>query len=353
MSNSSLWFFLAISFMHIAGFAKAFHLNSDETSLEMEEFPPPWFTGPILTPSGHVVPAGYVNFEPYTFVTIIDAEYDNHWHAVKIPTFYNVNFQAPLYIGLTDWMDMQIIPAASWNETEHVTSLEFNDFTLAFDFRIMEDTATNNIPGIKVYVQETFPTGHYQRRSFEKKGTDIGGAGAFVTTLGFVITRTFHIYGLHFLAVRFNGFYDIPIPSRVHVHGINTYGGARNTNAKVKVGQSWGLLYGMEYSLTQNWALAIDLSATGDFRTTFSGNPGTNPDGTRASLGNPPAFQFSLAPAIEYNFNESVGIIAGAWFTVAGRNNTKFISAVIAINYYGPEKDEPTNKYQSSGGGGK
>lgn len=37
---------------------------------------------------------------------------------------------------------------------------------------------------------------------------------------------------------------------------------------------------------------------------------------------------------MEYNFNASVGIIAGVWFTVVGRNSPDFISAVMALNIY-------------------
>jgi hypothetical protein len=41
---------------------------------------------------------------------------------------------------------------------------------------------------------------------------------------------------------------------------------------------------------------------------------------------------WSLAPAIEYNFNSRVGIIAGAKFTVAGRNATAVVIPVAAVN---------------------
>ena len=41
---------------------------------------------------------------------------------------------------------------------------------------------------------------------------------------------------------------------------------------------------------------------------------------------------WSLAPAIEYNFNSRVGIIAGAKLTVAGRNATAVVIPVAAMN---------------------
>ena len=40
----------------------------------------------------------------------------------------------------------------------------------------------------------------------------------------------------------------------------------------------------------------------------------------------PPAAQFSLAPAIEYNWSSDIGIIFGPWFTIAGRNAVQLVS---------------------------
>ncbi len=48
----------------------------------------------------------------------------------------------------------------------------------------------------------------------------------------------------------------------------------------------------------------------------------------------PTSAQFSIAPAIEYNWNANIGIIFGSWFTLAGKNSTQFTSGVFAFNYY-------------------
>ncbi|MGB7496511.1 MAG: hypothetical protein WBR26_03835 [Candidatus Acidiferrum sp.] len=42
--------------------------------------------------------------------------------------------------------------------------------------------------------------------------------------------------------------------------------------------------------------------------------------------------QTLLAPAIEYNFSAHVGIIAGAEFSVAGRNTSSYIAPQIALS---------------------
>src|ERR1700722_16198622 len=54
-------------------------------SPEYEEKVGPWFTGTLLSTSGHVVPVGYYNIEPYLFVTDQYGRYNNEWHGEKEP----------------------------------------------------------------------------------------------------------------------------------------------------------------------------------------------------------------------------------------------------------------------------
>ena len=44
--------------------------------------------------------------------------------------------------------------------------------------------------------------------------------------------------------------------------------------------------------------------------------------------------QATYAPAIEYNYNENFGIIAGYWFSTKGKNSPDFKSYVLALNFY-------------------
>ena len=43
--------------------------------------------------------------------------------------------------------------------------------------------------------------------------------------------------------------------------------------------------------------------------------------------------QLSMAPAIEYNVNESMNFLAGVWFNVYGRNVAKFIGVGFVFSY--------------------
>ncbi len=313
---------------------------------------PPWFTGPLLTPSGHVVPIDYINVEPYWFYTVTTGSYGSDGDSFSTPNFTTSNFQLPVFIGLTEWMDILVIGQAEWNETRGVSSLEFGETIVELDFQLLHDTRHNTLPGVKVYASQLFPTGRFEKRDAGKFGTDISGGGTFKTTIGMVITRTFELWDCHYFSARANGFFILP--TKVDVQGINTYGGAPDTNATVKPGMGFGGLVGLEYNLSRNWAFAIDLQAMYENKTTFKGFPGTNPDQTLATLDAPSNFQFSIAPAIEYNFNAQVGVIGGIWFSLAGRNSPRFISGAIAINYFGPlthKTIEEKHRFRQSGGG--
>lgn len=317
------------------------------TSTE-QETQGPWFTGPLLTPSGHIIPGGYYNIEPYTFVNVINGAYDRHWHAKSIENFYNVVWEVFIQIGLTEWMDFQIAPEASWNSTKGVSSLVVNDPTIIVDFQLFQDTKKPYIPAIKLGIQEIFPLGKFQRLDPEMLSTDIGGAGAYSTGFSLAFSSLFHLKGVHYLSLRWNGFYTIS--TDVHVKGLNAYGGAKNTKGTIRPGDNFGYFIGLELSLTKNWVFALDIAGEFKNKSSFSGKRGTTSDGVKATVGLPSSASFSLAPAFEYNFSENLGIIAGSEFTVGGRNTARFASGIIAINYYGPS-GVPVTRFHSHGGG--
>jgi hypothetical protein len=100
-------------------------------------------------------------------------------------------------------------------------------------------------------------------------------------------------------------------------------------------GRNLQLDMSFEYSLTRNWALALDLIGYWKDKANFTGNPGTDlPLDTRTVIAKSAGIAYSLAPAIEYNWNENLGVIAGAWFTVAGKQTSDFFTFVFAVNYY-------------------
>jgi hypothetical protein len=93
------------------------------------------------------------------------------------------------------------------------------------------------------------------------------------------------------------------------------------------------VLFGFEISLSQRWAIANDIQYVHTNKTRFKGRKGAT-RGVANRVGRPSSEQWSLAPAIEYNWSDDYGVIAGVWFTFAGRNTIEFTSGVIAVNIY-------------------
>lgn len=309
--------------------------------------PVPWFTGPILAPSAHVIPGGYVNIEPYVFYTVFTGFYDEDWKTNSVPNFTTVDFEFLVYMGINSWIDFQVVPKAFWYETQGVSTLTFADLPVQLDFQVVNNESNPAIPGLKLYVRETFPTGPYQKGDPERLFTDVTGFGSFETTIGLVTSSLIEFGECHFLDLRLNGF--VRFGTTVPIKGISSYGGAVNTDGTIHPGLEWGGIFAFQYNLTRNWAIACDLEGIFANETTFEGFKGFD----SPLLGFPKSIAFSIAPAIEYNFNENVGIIAGTWFTFAGQRTPQFFSGVIAINYYGPiSNPSKRHKFRTQGGSG-
>lgn len=302
-------------------------MHQETSQMKKKELPAdlPWFTGPLLAPSGHVVPAGHWNIEPYLFATTTYGNYGPNWHTTSIPKLFSANVQIPIQYGVVSPIDVEIVPQFSWNHADGASKWVINDLPLAIDIQLLTDKPGKWWPGIKLTLSASAPIGKYQNLDPHKLGTDIGGAGTWNENIALVFSRLFHISEAIYYAPRLSFRYTIPNP--VHVKNLNAYGGAKGTHGKAYPGNTLVTILGMELSLSPNWALACDFQYEHGNKTRFSGK-------ATAPMGGPSNEQFSVAPAFEYNWNAQFGIIAGAWFSFAGRNAHEFASGVVAVNIY-------------------
>lgn len=294
---------------------------------EAPQHPQAWFTGPLLTPSGHVVPIGHQNYEPYLYWVQTKGEYNSHWASQSHPTFNNVLSQTLLQFGVLPKTEFDIFPQFIYNETRGEQRWRVSDLPLLLNFQLLYDHVDNWAPGIKFKIGATIPLGKYDNLKEGLFQTDAGGSGSWYPSVGVVFSRMFHISGIHYLPWRLFMNYSIGTP--VSVHGTSVYGGVKQTRGTVYPGNIFHIITSLEYSLTRNWALSLDIEYQHTNKNRFSGH---TPPGTKPVF--PSRERFALAPAIEYNWNANLGIIAGPWFTVAGRNSRDFISYVIAFNVY-------------------
>lgn len=285
----------------------------------------PWLTGPLLAPSARVVTIGHVNLEPYLFYIVADGMYDNDWNAQSLPTFNQIRPQLQYKIGLSEKVDLTgaIQSVVSWSQGKSGST--FGDLPIGFDFQIYKGSETSPLTYAKFTVQEVFPTGKYQNLNPRKLGTDAGGQGAYFTAFGLTCSKLTRFSAGRYLEWRAN--ITALFAPRVHVRGLNAYGGAPGTKGKVSLGPSYNFVTSIQYTMSKKWTFACDFQASYSGRERFKGR-------TDVFVGSSWSSQLSLAPAIEYNWSESMGIIVGSWFSLAGRNSPRFYSGVAAYNYY-------------------
>lgn len=297
-----------------------------------------WVTGPLLTPSAVVVQRGHINVEPYFFAIAIPGFYDNQWDSQDVPTFWNLSWQIPIQPGITEWLDLQITPTLNWNKVGSACHWALGDTVVQFDFQLYRAPLvdTSWTPSVRLSIKETLPTGKYRNLDPKKLRTDSGGFGSWISTLSLGISKAVDLGG-HFLIYRANINYSF-YSTDVHLKGFNTYGGGFGTDGILSPGPAVQSQIGLEYTLNQNWVLAFDAQMNWGAADTFSGIEGVVSRrvglDTLASNAVRTNFQYSLAPAIEYNWSADLGLIVGAWFSIAGKNSSKFNSGVIALNYY-------------------
>jgi hypothetical protein len=284
----------------------------------------PWFTGPLLTPSARVIPKGHVNMEPYVFWTVSTGRYNKHWKADTIPTFNQMIFQLQGKIGVLDRLDISFAPQSIVSFTRGKSGSSIGDLPIGVDYQLFKGEPDDWITYAKLSFMEIFPTGKFQKLHTRQLGTDAGGQGCYISMLGLTLSKLFKFGPQRFLGTRcnFTAAYSAPR----HVHGLNVYGGDKTTRGKVFPGTSFVFMAGAEYTVTKEFSLACDFQALYFPKSKFKGF-------STIPVFDPEFISFSLAPALEYNWNSSMGIIIGAWFSFAGRNSNRFINGVAAFNY--------------------
>lgn len=291
----------------------------------------PWYTGSLLADNGTNTAKGMINLQPYLYFRDTNGIFNKAWGVQSIDSTFTFHSELDFEAGLTNWLDIKFVGNALYNEKDGDRFFKVGDTTVEIGIQLLRDKIYTAIPAIRLTYIESFPTGKYKNLNPDKAGIDATGSGSYESIFGFVIEKVVYWFEKHPIRFRLNPTYTYS--PKVRVKNFNAYGGGFNTNGKVKPGDFFSGIFAFEYSFTQKWVVAMDIVQTYSKKSTFSGNPGTNPDGTAASSTNSSGNQTSLAPAIEYNFSANLGVIAGAHFSVRGRNSTDFKSAVISATY--------------------
>lgn len=290
----------------------------------------PWYTGPLITPSATMVPPGYGMVQPYLYFTDRYGVFDEDRNWVNAPNRFTIQVQPViLQVGVTKSVDATISLSALGRWQQGKFSGGYQDMGLAMGFMIQEQGLY--VPKAKFTVSQSLPTGKYKNLNPDDLGLDATGAGAWQTTFTLAFGKLLFWNTLHPFNTRLALQYSIPTP--IKVTNFNAYGGGYGTKGTVHPGQGFSADLGLEVSINQPWVVALDVVYNCTNRTTFSGYPGRVAQSSTSALASVTSGfsdQLSLAPAVEYNFNENMGMLWGAWFTVYGRNASNFVSGIFS-----------------------
>ena len=283
-----------------------------------------WWTGPMLANSAATLPHGHFLAEPYLYDVIgIDAHGGN-----------SNGFGSRTYLeyGLTDRLTIGAIPVFGFNEVNsglNSSHVAMGDQTVLAQFGLTKFHEGSRTPTTAIMFQETFPTGKYD--NLGNTPTNGLGSGSYTSEVAFNSQTYFWAPSGRILRMRLN--LAESISTTATVRGVSVYGTSENFRGRAKPGLNSYLDWAWEYSLTRKWVLALDTTYSYTTSTLITGANQTRHGSTPQRLSSGWSSAVGFAPALEYNWSPTIGILLGTRILALGHNNSSTITPAIAINY--------------------
>ena len=294
-----------------------------------------WWTGPLLAASPGTLPRGHWLLEPYVFDVITYGHFDRYRTLRSSGAAHEIGNQSYVEYGLVDGFTLGLIPRIGLRESaagQDSSGFAVGDLTLQGAYGLTQFRQGSWIPTTSFVIGETFPTGKYDRLSGPTDGAL--GSGAYSTTLSLYSQTYFWMPNGRILRTRLDLSYQVS--QWASVRGISVYGTGAGFDGRAHPGPSFFGDLAFEYSATQNWVLATDVWWEHDGNTRLQGSylppRGSLLASALFALDSGAGELLYLAPAVEYNWNARMGVIAGARIAAAGRNATATATPVVAVN---------------------
>jgi len=295
-----------------------------------------WWTGPLLAPNAATLPQGHWLIEPYVYDIMTYGRFDRDGTLRSAGAAHDFGSQSYIEYGLVDRLTLGLIPRLGVHESsagQDSSDFTVGDTTLQAAFGLTQFHQGSYVPATALVIQETFPTGKYDRLDGRTDGAL--GSGAYSTTVALYSQMYSWMPNGRILRTRLDISYEAS--QWASVHGMSVYGTSPGFGGRAHPGQSVFGDLAFEYSVTQSWVLAMDLWREHDGNTQVQGSYAPT---TASAL---PAYLVQnsgsddllyVAPAVEYNWSPSMGVIARARITAAGRNVGATVAPVAAINMF-------------------
>jgi len=318
--------FVEVAALMILGlFVGATEAQQDATppsTVDRQSLDDAWWTGPMLAPSAATLPRGHLLIEPYLYDV-------NSAHSNGFGSLTYINY------GLADRLTVGLIPTAGLNVVNDGPSssgVGLGDLTVQSEYRLTKFQEGHWIPGTSAVVQETFPTGKYDRLG--ERPSDGLGSGAYTTTLAIYSQTYFWLPNGRILRTRFDA--SQAFSNNVDIEDVSVYGTSAGFRGHAKPGDSFLADSSWEYSLTRSWVLALDATYRHNWNTLVTGYnalaASSSTSASRFQLNSGSSEVLSFAPAIEYSWKSKLGILLGTRVIPAAHNTHASITPAVAIN---------------------
>jgi hypothetical protein len=291
-----------------------------------------WFTGPMLANTAATAPRGHILFEPYLYDVSTQGVYNSGGVRHTTPRQNSFGSLTYLIYGLTDRIGIGLIPTAGYTTITGQPSSSgpgIGDLTVQLQRGLTQFQPCRRIPAVSIAVQQTLPTGEYERLG-GRSANGFGG-GAYTTSPALYSQMYFWLPNRRIIRTRLD--ISDAFSRAVTVEDASVYGtsagfrGAAHPGSSLSIDNSW------EYSLTRSWVLALDATFRNTGNTRVVGSypaPGQSATATVTNSGWSDAW--GLAPAVEFSWKPWIGVLVGVRTFPAGRNTSESVTPAIAVN---------------------
>lgn len=279
-----------------------------------------WWTGPMLANSAGTLPQGHFLLEPYV--------YDVH-------TTHGNGYGSLTYIqyGLTDRLTVGLVPTFGYNQVDHgpnSSGVGWGDGSVLAQYRLHQFQEGSWVPTMSVMLQQTLPTGRYDRLG--NRPADGLGSGASSTTLQLNTQTYFWMPSGRILRMRLN--IGQTWSGSASLNDVSVYGTPQGFHGRARPGDSLLVNAAWEYNMNRHWVLALDLTARHTQGTPIDGiapqaDGMVGPYHARAGSN----VTWGIAPAIEYNWSGNLGLLFGVRVLTGGDRVTTSVTPAFALNY--------------------
>ena len=271
------------------------------------------WTGPLLASTAETLPQGHFYTEPYVFDVISGGQ-----HNLGSSGFYQY--------GLFNNYTIGVQPFISLGTHKYNRNLAIGDFKLLSQLRVSHFTPEHRVPSVALVMNLVLPTGKDDRLGALRQGH---GSGSFAPEIGINVQQYFLLGNGRLLRARFNFLKNFPLKTSVRDRSV--YGTLSGFQGHARPGSKTTLVGAVEYSVTREWVIALDVERDQWGKTEVAGR---NADGTLVDQTSPRSWDVGFAPAIEYNWSARAGAIFGVWIVPKGHNTQSSVTPAIAIQRF-------------------